>query len=182
VLGEVCGLRNAQVRVPEQVKPPASLAAATKNIAQINQLPPHDFIFVLLSALPLLFEEEGKANRKLLVYPAGPVERVEQTWRRQFRPDSMSSSKNFSAASGQRQKCDQCSQTLVDPCKLRRHKREQHAEKKTCPVPDCKYKGTKRIGLLMGEGSKPGHLEKKHGLNREGMPTNIRFLSKRTVC
>jgi hypothetical protein len=61
----VCGLRNAQVRVPEQGKPPASLAAATKNIAQINQLLPHQLIFALLSALPLLFEEEDSVNRTL---------------------------------------------------------------------------------------------------------------------
>jgi hypothetical protein len=59
----VCGLRNAQVRVPEQGKPPASLAAATKNIAQINQLLPHNFIFVLLSALPFLLKKRAAATK-----------------------------------------------------------------------------------------------------------------------
>jgi hypothetical protein len=53
---------------------------------------------------------------------------------------------------------------------LKRHKSEQHAPKKTCPLAECQYKGTKRKALLMGEGTHKGHLEKKHGLSREGMP------------
>lgn len=81
--------------------------------------------------------------------------------------DNMTSSKNSSTASRQRPRCDRCSQTFVDMSKLRRHKREQHAKRKTCPLQDCNYKGTKRMSLLMGQGHHIGHLEKKHGLDRE---------------
>jgi hypothetical protein len=60
---QVCGLRNAQVRVPEQVEPPASLAAAVKNIATDKSTSAPQLFSVLLSALPLLFEEESSVNR-----------------------------------------------------------------------------------------------------------------------
>jgi hypothetical protein len=98
---------------------------------------------------------------------------------RELHPNNMTSSKNSSTASRQRPGCDQCSQTFINTSKLRRHKREQHAKRKTCPWADCKYKGTKRMGLLIGQGTHPGHLEKKHGLDREGMPNKLPISPKR---
>lgn len=34
------------------------------------------------------------------------------------------------------------------------------------------------MGLLVGQGSHPGHLQKKHGFSREGMPNKLQMPSK----
>lgn len=114
----------------------------------------------------------------IFVEKRGPCKHFGSSFRRRTYPLSpttrphahlrMTSFKTTLQSTTSRTKCDfqGCNRTFGRKTELKRHKLEQHAPRKVCPLAQCNHR-VKRTKLLIG------HLEKKHGMLHPGMSMNV---------